>query len=361
MDFTLFFCADGILRAKWDDKSPLLPLSFIQEQSIFKDNDFKFWSRWWESNTFFEEGLTIANFLNALTPWSDFWSDMTGKDILAYIKESKKPTLVKDDKDTLSWACLFYSTDVKVDIEFEKFASSLEFDDDFDSFFNNPQKIRLSGDWEIYSKYTLSGYKKGVQEHYGIDSCPLNEIANLPLYLSNRHKLYIFDNSVTDILSENQLLLNNQAYGVRVATNNSKEQRHTIKYIEGNYYHNIRDIIEGFFYWFPSNPVHRQEIKEQIEQSLAALEIEKEDLNNTDIRENTEDKKLKVVVSPNAFDGLIESAKKDKSYWDSLIEKTKDSNVIPRIGTLKVGVTPESRVFGMIVEDKDLSTEYKLR
>lgn len=33
MDFQIYFCVDGILRAKFSEEQPLIPIKFLQEKS----------------------------------------------------------------------------------------------------------------------------------------------------------------------------------------------------------------------------------------------------------------------------------------------------------------------------------------
>ena len=44
MDYTLWFCKDGILRAKLKDSSEMISVKFLQEQK--NQNDMNFWFGW---------------------------------------------------------------------------------------------------------------------------------------------------------------------------------------------------------------------------------------------------------------------------------------------------------------------------
>ena len=87
MNFSIYFCADGVLRAKFAENKPMLSLKFIQENSPFKNNDFRFMTKWWESHTFFEKDLTVATFFQCLEPWIDFFSLLTSVDMKSYLQE----------------------------------------------------------------------------------------------------------------------------------------------------------------------------------------------------------------------------------------------------------------------------------
>ena len=119
MDFDIYFCKDGILRAKYSDKYPMIPLNFIQQN--LKQKDLSFWSRWWESNVYFEDGLTVGKFLICLEPWAEFWGDMTLKNVSAYIAEVRKPYDISKEKEKpLSWIGISYYTELDTSVEYKK-------------------------------------------------------------------------------------------------------------------------------------------------------------------------------------------------------------------------------------------------
>lgn len=347
-DFTIYFCADGVLRMRFGEAA-LLPMSYIQKQR--EENDLKFFSKIWDYNTEFEKGLTIGKFLECLSPWTDFWSDLTGTDVEAYIKESRKPTLVKDSDDKLDWAGLFFSTEINNKIEYKDLTDNI-----FD--FAN-QEVALTGNWDITSSYHLTGFKLGEENQYGIDSCPLNEIVNLPFYLSDNQNIYVFNYNVSDFF-EGKELLNSNAFGVRVATS---ENGKPIHYIKGDKYHGLRDIVEGFFYWFSYSPIERENIAQEIQSAISQIDnsIEKSDEEKEVDTEKDSDKPLKIVVAPNAFDGLVESMNRKDDYWKKMISNSKKEKVIPRIGKVEKGHLPEQRVYSIIVNEEDLQTDFKKR
>jgi hypothetical protein len=383
MDFELYFCTDGILRAKLNDDKPMIPVKFLQDNGVYKGNDFRFWARWWECNTYFEAGLTVGKFLSCLEPWGEFWSDFTGKDIVAYIKESRRPIVIsneeKDENETsLSWISIAYHTDLSPLSEYSDDDDDFEdILDDINEWINKPKNTRLTGEWEINSSYKVSGFVEGKEEQYSIDYSPMNKLANIPIILSDKHILYFSNWKLNQILGENkEHFFQNNAFGLC-----SIKEGFT-KFVIGNKIHNIRDIIEGFFWWFHSNPASRNEFietvlerKDAIDEAIEASLKEKEELLQSNVinifdkkTENIESKqeKMKVNISNNAFSPIIMSMEKDKSYWEEMLEKAyKNNNIVLKIGKIEKAKSAEKRIFSYIVKDENdpanpKPSEYKM-
>jgi hypothetical protein len=370
MDFQLYFCADGILRAKLNDNKPMIPLKFLQENSSTKDNDFRFWARWWESSTYFESGLTVGKFLSCLEPWGEFWSDFTGKDVVEYIKESRRPTVVKDNEDgedPLSWVGLSYYTEVNPSIEYGDEDSIENMLEDLDDWFNRAKKTRLTGEWEMYGSYKLSGYVEGKDEQYSIDYTPMNKLANLPFILNDKQVLYFCNWKMPQILGEGkEHFFKEDAFGL------CKTKDGFTQFLIGEKYHNIRDIVEGFFWWFHATPTSRNDFMEDLlsrkmvyEDSIEIdLDEEEEKESNVvslfgkeieypeDAVENTESDKKKVVVASNAFSPIVEKLSRESQYWEDMLEiASKENEVVLKIGKTEEAKVPEKRIFGHIIKD----------
>lgn len=361
MDFDIYFCKDGVLRAKYSDKSPMIPLEFIQKK--LNQKDLSFWSRWWESNVYFEDGLTVANFLICLEPWADFWGDITLKNVASYIKEVRKPYDISKEKETpLSWIGISYYTELDTSVEYKKENDDL-LDRDINAWLNSPKESKLTGEWDIHSSYRVSGYKEGEEEQYSIDYTPMNELANVPIILNDQHLVYISDWRLKKHFEgkEHPIFVNNP-FGVTVIERNNNK----MNFLIGKKYHKMRDVVEGFFWWMYSEPSRRDDFSESLKDSLEEIKmIENESSENENDNEievdSSGEKKLKVNVAPGAFDSLIESHQKEKDFWDDMLSAaSKDNSVILKIGSYKVANPPEYRYFGYFEkEKKDLSTDYK--
>jgi hypothetical protein len=304
MDFDIYFCADGILRAKFNDNKPMIPIKFLQDNGNYKGNDFRFWACWWECNTYFEADLTVGKFLSCLEPWGEFWSDFIGKDIISYIKESRHPIAVIDkehDEKPLTWVSLAYHTDLS---PISEYLDNESFDDILEEnkeLLNQPRLLsRLTGEWEIYSSYKVSGFAEGQEEQYSIDFSPMNKLVNLPIVLSDKHVLYFSNWKLNQILgsSKDQFFQEN-AFGLC-----SIKDGFT-KFVIGNKTHNIRDIVKGFFLRLQSSSTNRN--------------------NSVDAQQG---------------------------YWEEMLEKAyRQNNVILKIGKTKEAKAPEKRVFNYIIND----------
>lgn len=380
MDFKIYFCADGVLRAQFSEKKPMIPVKFLQDNSVFKDNDFKFWTRWWESNVYFEEGLTVSKFLFCLEPWSDFWSTITGKHVDEYIKEARRPISVKsndEDDSSLDWVGLFYYTEVEADTEYEKNKEEDELmDRDLNAWFNSPKNVRLSGSWNMHSAYKLTGFSKGIEEQYSVDYTPMNKLANVPFILSDKQWLYFNDWQYKRVLGENKSILNEDSFGICEVGG-----EHKMKFLIGERHHSMREVVEGFFWWMYATPARREdfvsqlkETKDEIDEMRAEEEKVKDNViplfgkddSTEEFSESTEEKKLKVNVAPGAFDSMINSFNRDKEYWSEMLDlAAKNNNVVLKIGNTQLNKEPENRVFSYIVKPEDakanpIPTEYKL-
>lgn len=378
MDFKLYFCTDGILRAQFSEKQPMIPLKFLQEKSPFKDNDLRFWTRWWESNTYFEEGLTVNKFLFCLEPWAGFWTDITHKDIQLYVQEARKPCIVKDtEKDPLDWIELSYHTEVEPETEYQRDDDNL-FERDLNAWFNSPKEMRLTGQWNIHSAYKLTGYKIGQVEQYGVDHCPINEIGNLPLVLSNKQIVYFTSWSAARVLGKAKAdIFKKDAFGVSSIPH--------MKFVKGEKHHNIRDVVEGFFWWFSSTPAKRDafmeelmSIKDDIDADISEQEAQEETNNVVALfpnehndsesenpkQEDSGEKKMKIKVADGAFSSIISRYERDKDYWEDMLEAAKEGEVILKIGQTISQASLENRIFSHILKEDDAKenpqpSEYK--
>lgn len=368
MNFTLYFCADGILRARFSEDKPMIPVKFLQEQSSFKDNDFRFWTKWWESKTFFENGLTVSSFLKCLEPWGVFWSDLTGKDVVAYIKEVRKPVIVSNDpSEVFDWIQLSHC--IETDIESEFFESEEDkelFSEDLNAWFNSAKKMRLTGEWNIYNTFTLHGFKNGEDINYGVEYTSINKLANVPLVLNpkitvsfNEHQLRRYYDK------DNASIIKKGAFGVVKLDN--------YFHLMGKKEFNIREIVEGFFWWMFSNPqkaeTFLQSLKDDVDEimdsdipelkntdsNVVSLFPKSKELSKEEEQEAEEELKREVRVAPGAFDSIINRLNDDDEYWNEMLDKAKTEKIILKIGQTNNQNPVENRFFYKIITDKSIS------
>ncbi len=376
MDFDIYFCNDGILRARYTDHRPMVPLKFIQEQGRF--SDLSFWVRWWENSVYFEKGLTLSKFLLCLEPWKDFWSEITLKDVSAYIEEVRKPILVGSEGTTIDWIDISYLTEIEAKKEF------LDTEDDeslmrrdFNAWINSEKNARLTGHWDINSHYKVTGYKLGEDEHYSIDYSPMNELANIPIILNDQHIL-MFQGWSLDRFFEKDPIFKKNAFGICSLSKGSN------KYLYGKKYHRTRDVIEGFFWWLFRTPVSRDGFVDSLKDSMKEFEdyqkseeisekitkdkiVSLEDYKNkkeTKEDNDSDDKKMEVKIAPGAFSSMIDDFERNGNYWDDLIRKAKKEKIVLKIGNVKTTEPLENRIYNYVIKSEDVNsspkaTEYK--
>lgn len=370
MNFSIYFCADGILRAKFAENKPMLPLRFIQENSPFKNNDFRFMTKWWESDTFFEKGLTISTFLQCLEPWEEFWTDLTGKDVKAYIKQVRVPHIVKKtmvkDKDCeeenydIDWIQLSHNIDAEVECEYEKTPESEKLlENDINAWFNSKQKMRLTGKWNIYNSFTLSGFVNGNVNQYSVEYTPINELANVPFVLNHTLSLSFTENSLRRYTgNQKESIVKEDSFGVTKLGENH--------YLMGHTYFSLREVVEGFFYWMMRTPKAAERFiqslkddKEEIDRILALEDKELEQVDNViplfkneiETEEKIEENKtLEVKIAPNAFSSIIDHWERDSEFWEGMIKKASNEEIVTKIGKTIQQEPLEKRYFGFILD-----------
>lgn len=356
MEFDIYFCNDGILRAKYKEDSPLIPMTLIQKE--LNQKDLSFWVRCWENNVYFEEGLTLAKFLICLEPWASFWSEITLKNIKAYIEEVRKPYNISTNKEKpLSWIGISYYTEMEPSSEYK--------DDDFleediNVWLNSPKESRLTGEWEIHSSYKINGYIKGEEEQYSIEFTPLNELANVPIVLDEEQFVFINEWGLRKHFgnNHNKLFVENP-FGII----NIQREKNNLKFFSGKKHHKMRAVIEGFFWWMYSEPSRRDDFSENLKIAVEEVKLNKEESTNTENNiETKEEKPLKVEVLPGAFDSMIESYEQDSLFWKNMLNASyKDNSTILKIGIIKKAEKPENRYLSYIEkEKKNLSSEFKI-
>lgn len=365
MDFTLYFCNDGILRAYLSEKEPLIPLKFLQDNSYLKNNDFKFWTNWWTQPTYFEENLTVAQFLQCLEPWQDFFSDLTRKDIKSYIKEAN---IQKEEEKSFDWIGLLFYTEGNLETEIHK-DDDVDFEDenfDITKWFNSPKNKRLTGNWNIHTHYQLTGFKFDEEEHYAIEGIPLYKIANTPLILGTQNLITLNAFQHKKILNSDWI--KDKPYGFCKYSDN-------YFFLISDKHHSFRDVLEGFFYWMSYSPKTRDKENERISKAVSKIKsVEQNDVEFEDNiiplfeefenKTNNQNKEVKEVkIADGAFDSMIEQHSKSQIYWHNMIELAKQNKTILKIGKLTLAKEPEDRIYNKIIskhpELKETPTDFK--
>lgn len=346
INFQIVFCKDGVLRGKYNDNISLIPLTFVQ--NIHKQDDLSFWPACWDNTVLLEQEITFGMFLKCLEPWANFLGKIINRDLAGYIKESKKPLLIKNQSN-LDYIAIFKRNELEVAVE------TLRSEDDNWLDFGKPRQKRLTGKWELNNFYNISGYKKNIEEHYGIDRIPMNEISNVPLILLNYEYLHVDQKQANKLLPGNKEFIGEKTYGLK--KKEIKETGYVLEYLDCNSHHVFLTMLKGIFLYFATTITDREEINKEIQ---CAIDKFKQD-NISIERKKSKQKKYKVEVMPGAFDGILNTFKEDSSYWKDLVEIAKNDSAINVMDTkIKIGIEEEKRLYGYIVLNEKNETEFKL-
>lgn len=331
----LYFCTDGILRIKSNDDKYMFSVKFVQQKEHL--SDFSFWAKWWNQQIVFEEGLTFAQFFDCLSPWLSFWGEYTQKDLVAYYKELKKPTLTYDSPDNLDWLSIDYKTELRPVVNYgnenDKIVSDV---------------IKPEEAWHLYSYYELTGYILNQEKAILVDWLPLNTLANLPIILNSQHLVMIDEFFINKYGIKEQQLINQHGLGVKhIHDENDHEAQ--FSYLQGPKTHTIREVIEGVFYRFDQSP----EIRDSIDEAFLEQE---NDWDEDDIAPSSEDSIKQEMIE---LDEIYEEqrtitsmkAHENVAYFNELLQYAKsDSYSDIRIGKIKEAKPLENRILSWIKE-----------
>ncbi len=379
MNYKLYFCADGILRVFYSAKNAIIPMtSFQQYEQKSSRNDFKFWVKWWNCETHFEEGTTLGSFLKCLEPWEDFFSDLTQKDVKAYIKESKTPRKISEESK-IDWISLSYFQELQLDSEFERDLND-DWIDDINKWLNSPKNLKFNGQWKHEGYYKLSGFKNEEEDHYGVDSIAFNELVNTPFILP--HDCFICIYNIYEPFFNNYEFISEKQYGIG--------EKQKIKFMHIQKSHCFKEVIEGFFQELDYSPeireINNEHLKEMIQASYAEIDsfLDKKKIEENNIytlKPHTKDiEKQDLSPSIQSHDNVIELNKKETNNNINVYARQRDTFIDERelylnevrknishkgnikIGQLNINKEPQKRIFGFIIQDEDLisPTDFKM-
>lgn len=361
MQFTIYFCVDGILRANpIGSKDTLIPLTFIQQNK--NQSDLSFWGRWWHYTVLFEKGLTISQFMQCLAPWAKFFGELTQTDISAYLTEVNNPPrmAMQSDNNTehINWINLSVMVNLKPEISYAPDSDLSAHSFNINEWLNSKKQTKLTGLWYIDSVYQLTGYVNGKEEQYAVDYLPMNELANIPLVLDENQYVVVDDYYVKAILSADKQLFNESAFSVC-------KLRDNLTYLVSKKTHSLREVVEGFFENLMTSPIARDVFTDKVKDSLKEIDsVKAESTKSNDKLESETEKSLSVTVTPGAFDSVIEDHHKFSDYWKKL--KTlafKDRHAVVRLHTPLSAKSDEIRLYGYILDENSIlamGSEYKL-
>ena len=332
MLYTLIFCQDGCLRVKYGAGAESVPLSVIQEHHEL--SDLVFLSYWGEIVAIFEKGLTISSFLKCIEPWTSFFSAVTGKDLKAYMAESKKPILA--GVPMYDWISLSLTSELSPELKFNH-AERVDAKVKLSTLFEEPEYLPR---WNLDHKYSLAGYKLNDKDWYSVDSHPLNKLANIPLTLETQHVLWFNDTGVKseDPYRESPFLPT--GFGINQLRHSSDDT--PILYARGSKEFKFGEIVTGFFQCFCYNPEERETLNKKIDDALSEL-----DELGPELRLVAKDDDGLLDSSPSSdsdnFEedaGGLSTLKAERAQWLEILNKAKSSDTIIKIGAIVEAVPP---------------------
>ncbi len=370
MEYEVIFCKDGVLRLKLAQK-PLISLKAIQTQDGI--DDFSFISSFWDYDCYFEDGLTISGFFSCISPWAEFFSKLTGKDIKGYIEECHKPTLISHKETLIDFITLSYNTDIEHKIEYDKSNLDLK---NIAAWFNEKTDFSLTNHWNTNSRYMLNGYNKQQEEHYSLSASKMNEISHVPLFLETRHFITFHDYKAKEKMGDQYQTFSDNAVGIQKLKSGLYD--YSITYIESEKNHNLQSVVRGFFELLHKSTDSRNQFYESLKFDLEALEEEHENAkkilankkdnvievqfnkNKNLIKESEPHESNNVVpilktettdYKTNSRSGIKEYFQSQEAFIDKHIAHLQNSDFI-RIGKVTLGKPPQTRI-GPLIKKED--------
>lgn len=346
---TLIFCEDGILRLQTEfDTKESIPLEFIQKFENAKDDPF-FLFDYLNHPVACEEGVSLANIMFALSPWTPILSRMLGIDLEAYLAEIRKPTELEVD---LEWISINTVTFIAI----PSFPLNLESVNNFDVFFNeedaSPKGFVIETSTKAY------GYIKDDNNAYAIDG-DIQTLKNLPVYIDPVH--YIIDYKSPNTKSH---LFNLRAKGVQKYGEKGS-------FIESIKTCALRDFLDGLFkkgIYYPNPEISLAE-NEKLDAISFSLNESEEEVMSTNhqltlVDENAPndfetfsnqllDNMLGQEGLNDVLEDFIDYFNERQRQWDELTKACHhDDDFQIRIGQIKIGKVPQRNLLDEILKTK---------
>ncbi len=341
MDGTLIFCSDSVLRFRSDfDEMTAYPMTMLQEVIENGEKDPYFLLRYFHHNVAIEEGTTLANIFFAIEPWKDLLTAYLGRNVGAYIDETRKPSSISSWD--IEWIGIYRSTSVHRAYEH----TPMKDVEDLMAYFN--RKRIPTKEFNIEHGCDASGFVNGQNERYSI-SGDIHEVKNIPVVLIGKQTLAAHLGKNKSLFKKSILGVESEEYANFIVGETSFCFSEMMKAI----------FVSGLFFDTPqyAKQTHEEvkEISKALHESLErdgkdvieeAAEIEKQGKADGD-----EDKPMKVVVADGAFDSVINHMDYESEYWKLLKKKTKGVDGAPiRIGEIAEATPPEVRLYGKLIE-----------
>lgn len=364
MFISIYFCADGILRAKHNDE-PLIPISFIQKNSD-KNDDFSFWAQWWKYNVYFEKGLTLVNFFHCIEPWNDFFSTLTGVDIDTYLKEMKKPCSI-EKQTRMDYIEICKEVLLEPEIQYLDTLDIEEMIALINSQDNDVKKrlAKLTGLWDFNDRTSIHAFLKGNNNRYTFMLSHPEVMANVPIVLNSKQAVY-FSNHITQKFIDKNISVFNEELPSVINNSGSGEILMTdISY-------SFREVIEMFFSSIDKTPQMNRDFMNMVYERVKSHQdyltsikdkpaIEENNVVSIQtgkaiVSEDNPEKKEETVTfhtSSDFIEDIGQVSSPEKQLWDFLLEKASKDNIVLRIGKIEEQIMPEVRLMGKIISEEN--------
>lgn len=328
----LVFSTSGQLLFTMDNKN-LVPLSLMAKIQDEKNKDL-FILRYMESEVDFEEGITVADFFIALTPWANVLSIYTDRDFDSYIKASRTPTQVKPSKDddfkTISLSRRS-TLSRHVDIVFD----DSEKTDDMESFFNRDYEKIKTNKFSMDSHISALG-KTDKGDEYSIMT-NFDDVKYVPIIVNESEEISLSEDfsTVPDVIE------NNGHFNIIRHSEDKFTLREVIQAIvvDGLFFKTVKGL-ENFSKEMSedmADMADMADMDEGVYEDDTDTGTSPGDDDDNDSNNEGEDRKIKIVVKEGAFDGFFEGLETDDNVWSFILKKSaQDKDNIPRIGQIKL-------------------------
>lgn len=325
----IVFCNDSVLRIKSEKsgKSIYYPLQDIQ--TYLKEDDLCI-LHFMKQPATIEEGTTLANIILSLEPWNKIISYYIGRDLDAYCAACKKLGSTDQEFSFLEIS-RYYSTG-----RVFKYAPLNDFDN-LNDYFNSNHRTPTDL-FHAEECISMCGFNEGDNNNYSMSDCAFSKLRNTPVILVSRQT-----NSFC-LIDDKVKIFNNKIKGIHQDKKGS-----ALYYSKAEF--TLNDIIEavfeyGLFYEEPmteeSSTAFYDMLQSSLEEAKELIEAEKkpslklvsEDLSKAD---SDKDDNIKVVVSPGAFDSIIEDRIEKDDIWNDIYKSLLSSSSI-KLGELPVSV-----------------------
>lgn len=362
MDGKIVFCKDGILRFCSDvDQKRLVPLLAIQK--ALNLDGYKFFIQNVKKTILLEKGTTLGSFMICLEPWAEAAGDILDMDVIAYVKEARKPSEAINAFDRI---------EVRRSMSISREVTFGERDDDMDllEWLNTKKEPEYLDFFDLESSFDINGFVNGDASNYSMSMTSIDELKNVPLVINRSIVLMEFESRKGD---EKGLVLNKETQGVK--------HYDYINYIESSKedYITLLEIMQavfsdGLWSYSPQSAANQKEmLLESIEQLDAQRKEDKKEQEKEndkpklkvvtsdgelveDDNQDDDEKQMKVEIADGAFSSIAMHYEREGQEWEYITSLVDKSNLM--IGVIDEDPVPDRRLRGCLLDEPPKPREY---